>query len=184
MTAIEAAAAARSRAVAGICPSTEANLGDGIFDMPGWRDAGGVWGVGSDSHACVNAAEELMLLEYSQRLKLQQRNVLAEPHSAQTGTALWQAAVIGGAQAAGRPVAGIAPGQQADFIALDPDHLALAGLPVDSLVSAHLFASHRTSAVHSVWTAGVPRVVASRHTLHDEAARNFIAARAALLEQA
>src|SRR5260370_7406543 len=68
--------------------TTEANLGDGIFDMPQWLGHGGAWGVGSDSHACVNAAEELLMLEYSQRLSLRQRNVLAgsDPH---VGTPLW-----------------------------------------------------------------------------------------------
>ena len=68
MDADEYRRAAASGAVAGLCPTTEANLGDGIFDLPAWRAAGGAWGVGSDSHVCVNAAEELMLLEYGQRL--------------------------------------------------------------------------------------------------------------------
>jgi formimidoylglutamate deiminase len=77
MTPEEYAGAARSAAVAGICPTTEANLGDGIFDMPAWLRHGGRWGIGSDSHATVNAAEELLMLEYSQRLNLRQRNVLA-----------------------------------------------------------------------------------------------------------
>ncbi|MDB5732711.1 MAG: formiminoglutamate deiminase, partial [Variovorax sp.] len=74
----EYARAARSGAVAGLCPSTEANLGDGLFDFSVWRGHGGAWGIGSDSHACVNAAEELMLLEYGQRLATRQRNVGAE----------------------------------------------------------------------------------------------------------
>ncbi|WP_047473488.1 amidohydrolase family protein, partial [Delftia sp. ZNC0008] len=95
MTPGEYAGAARSGAVAGICPTTEANLGDGICDMPQWLGHGGAWGVGSDSHACVNAAEELLMLEYSQRLSLRQRNVLAGPDP-QVGTALWTAAVQGG----------------------------------------------------------------------------------------
>ena len=85
MTAAEYAAAARTGAVAGLCPSTEANLGDGIFDMPQWLQHGGAWGVGSDSHACVNAAEELMLLEYGQRLHLRQRNVLATSAHTEAG---------------------------------------------------------------------------------------------------
>ena len=102
LSAQEIARAAATGAVAGICPSTEANLGDGIFDMPAWRSAGGRWGLGSDSHATVNAAEELMLLEYSQRLQTRQRNVLATAQQRQTATAMTLAAVAGGAQASGR----------------------------------------------------------------------------------
>ena len=78
MDADEYRRAAASGAVAGLCPTTEANLGDGIFDFSAWRAAGGRWGIGSDSHACVNAAEELLMLEYSQRLATRQRNVGAD----------------------------------------------------------------------------------------------------------
>ncbi len=181
MTPEEYAAAARTGAVAGICPTTEANLGDGIFDMPLWLQHGGRWGVGSDSHACVNVAEELLMLEYSQRLSLRQRNVLASSGQPQVGTALWLAAVQGGAQAAGRAVAGIAEGQQADFAVLDPRHVALAGLPAEAMLSAHVFASSRGTALHGVWTGGVQRVAAGRHALHERAAQEFVAARAAII---
>lgn len=173
----EYARAAQSGAVAGLCPTTEANLGDGIFDVPQWLQHGGAWGVGSDSHACVNAAQELMLLEYGQRLQLRQRNVLANSAHAQVATALTQQAVRGGAQAAGRSVAGLAVGQQADMLALDAQHVALAGLDAERMLAAHVFASHRTSALHSLWVGGVPRVVAGRHALHDAAACAFVAAR-------
>jgi formimidoylglutamate deiminase len=181
MTLDEYAGAARTGAVAGICPTTEANLGDGIFDMPLWQGQGGAWGVGSDSHACVNAAEELLMLEYSQRLQRRQRNVLAAPDLPQVGTAMWLAAVQGGAQASGRAVAGLAVGQQADFVALDAQHVALAGLPVEAMPSAHVFGSHRTSALHSLWVGGQCRVAAGRHALHERAAQAFVAARAATM---
>ena len=181
MTPEEYAGAARTGAVAGICPTTEANLGDGIFDMPLWQRHGGAWGVGSDSHASVNAAEELLMLEYSQRLSLRQRNVLAAAGQPQVGTAMWQAAVQGGAQASGRSVAGLAVGQQADFAVLDAGHVALAGLPVEAMLSAHVFGSHRTSALHSLWVGGTQRVAAGRHALHDSAAQAFVAARAATI---
>lgn len=181
MTPQEYADAARAGAVAGICPTTEANLGDGIFDMPRWLGHGGVWGVGSDSHACVNAAEELLALEYSQRLSLRQRNVLAGAAQPQVGTALWLASVQGGAQAAGRSIGGLAVGQQADFAVLDPAHIALAGLPVESLLSAHVFGSHRTSALRDLWVGGVQRVAAGRHALHESAAAAFVQARAATI---
>lgn len=180
----EYAAAAAAGAVAGLCPTTEANLGDGLFDMPLWLQHGGRWGLGSDSHACVNAAEELMLLEYGQRLQLRQRNVLASRAHAQVATATTLQAVQGGAQAAGRAVAGLAVGQQADMLALDAQHVALAGLDAERMLAAHVFASQRGSALHSLWVGGVPRVVAGRHALHGTAARAFVAARQALLAAA
>ena len=176
--------AAASGAVAGICPSTEANLGDGIFDMPAWQSAGGRWGLGSDSHATVSAAEELMVLEYSQRLQTGQRNVLATAGQPDTATAMLLAAVAGGAQAAGRPVAGLAVGQQADFVTLDARHLALDGLNGPDALSAHVFASHRTSAVQAVWVGGEQRISAGRHGLHGAAAQAFVAARRQILNPA
>jgi formimidoylglutamate deiminase len=184
MTPEESSRAAGSGAVAGLCPTTEANLGDGIFDVPGWLAAGGSWGVGSDSHACVNAAEELMVLEYGQRLLLRQRNVLANPAHSQVATAMTLQAVAGGARAAGRAVDGLAPGQQADFVILDPGHVALDGLPAADMLSAHVFASHRTSAIADVWVAGHRQVAAGRHALHEEAASRFVAARSHIITQA
>ncbi|SFO62605.1 formimidoylglutamate deiminase [Variovorax sp. PDC80] len=173
---------ARSGAVAGLCPTTEANLGDGLFDFAAWRQHGGAWGLGSDSHACVDAAEELLMLEYGQRLRTRQRNVgatAAQPHVA---TALTLQAVQGGAQAAGRAIGGLATGQQADFVVLDAQQLALQGLSAPDMLSAHVFASHRTSAIDAVWVAGRPRVAAGRHALHTEAASAFVAARTQLLQ--
>ncbi len=181
MTPAEAGAAARTGAVAGLCPTTEANLGDGIFDMAAWRAGAGRWGIGSDSHAVVNAAEELMLLEYSQRFALRQRNVLAQVDQPHVATAMTLAAVAGGAQAAGRPVGGLARGQQADFVVLDAQALALAGLPAHDMLSAHVFGSHRTSAIGDVWVGGQRRVHGARHALHAQAAQGFIAARRALI---
>ena len=174
-------AAARG-AVAGICPSTEANLGDGLFDMPRWRGAGGAWGLGSDSHACVNAAEELMLLEYGQRLQFRQRNVLASAAHAQVAAATLLQAVAGGAQASGRAAHGLAVGQRADFCILDAQHLALAGLTAPDMLSAHVFASHRTSALDAVWVGGQQRTRQGRHPLHNVAATAFTAARSQLIK--
>ncbi len=183
MDAEEYRRAARSGAVAGLCPTTEANLGDGIFDLPAWRAAGGVWGVGSDSHICVNAAEELLMLEYSQRLGTRQRNVIADAAQPHVATAMTLAAVRGGAQAAGRAVGGFAVGQQADFVVLDGTHTALAGLPAPDMLSSHVFASHRTSAIAEVWAAGHRRVgPAGRHDLHHSAAAGLVAARRQLLD--
>ena len=175
--------AAASGAVAGLCPSTEANLGDGIFDLSAWRAAGGVWGVGSDSHVCVNAAEELMLLEYSQRLATRQRNVTADVAQPQVATAMGLAAVRGGAQAAGRPIAGLAVGQQADFVVLDAAHASLAGLAAPEMLAGHVFASHRSSAVQSVYVGGRAVVRDGQHGQRRLAIDGFVAARRQLLQE-
>jgi formimidoylglutamate deiminase len=172
---------AQSRAVAGLCPSTEANLGDGLFDFTAWRDNGGAWGIGSDSHACVNAAEELLLLEYGQRLVTRQRNVGADAAHSHVATALTLGAVQGGAQAAGRSTAGLRVGQQADFVVLDAQHLALQGLSAPDMLSSHVFASHRSSAIDAVWVGGRQRVAGGRHALHSQAVAGFVAARTQLL---
>jgi formimidoylglutamate deiminase len=184
MTPEESMRAARTGAVAGLCPSTEANLGDGIFDAASWLQGGGRWGVGSDSHACVNAAEELMLLEYSQRLATRQRNVLASIDQPSVATAMMLAAVAGGAQASARPVAGMAVGQQADFMELDAQHLLVRDLPSpEAMLSAHVFASHRQSALLRVWVRGRLRVQSGRHDLHDSALRGGVSARQQLLKK-
>ena len=184
MTPEESIRAARTDAVAGLCPSTEANLGDGIFDAASWLQGGGRWGVGSDSHACVNAAEELMLLEYSQRLATRQRNVLASTEQPSVATAMTLAAVAGGAQASARPVSGLAVGQQADMVALDAPHSLLRDLPSpEAMLSAHVFASHRQSALQQVWVAGRVQVQSGRHVLHDTALNGLVAARQQLLEK-
>ena len=183
MDANEYRRAAQSGAVAGLCPSTEANLGDGIFDMAQWRAAGGRWGVGSDSHATVNAAEELLLLEYSQRLATRQRNVLASGEHAYVATAMTLAAAAGGAQASARAVAGLAVGQQADLVVLDAAHPLLQGLPTpDAMLSAHVFASHRQSAIAELWVGGQARVRHGLHALSASARAEFVSARRQLLE--
>ncbi|MBU1358145.1 MAG: formimidoylglutamate deiminase [Gammaproteobacteria bacterium] len=174
--------AAATGAVAGLCPTTEANLGDGLFDLARWRDGDGVWGVGSDSHICVNAAEELMLLEYGQRLSTRQRNVTADAAQPQVATAMTLAAVLGGARASGRLIGGLAPGQRADFVVLDASRPALAGLGAADMLSSHVFASHRTSAIDAVWVGGRPVVERGTHPIHSTAAAGFVAARTRLLD--
>ena len=199
MTPDESRRAARSGAVAGLCPSTEANLGDGIFDMAPWREGQGAWGVGSDSHACVNAAQELELLEYSQRWLRRQRNVLADPVRVHVAEAMMQAAVVGGAQAAGRltPTArgpgaaavdqpattGLQVGAPADAVVLDAHDALLGGLGPQDMLSAHVFASHRQSAIAQVWAGGVLRATGGRHLSHEGDAARFVEARRALLDR-
>lgn len=144
-----------------ICPSTEANLGDGVFDLPGWTaggergEGGGRWSIGSDSHVTRSWIEELRLLEYSQRLVLRQRNVAAQCAGQESSAAaLFNGALAGGSQAAGLPLAGIAPGQRADFMVVDTDAPALAGIPADHLLDALVFSSPQPR-MQSVFVGGV-----------------------------
>jgi formimidoylglutamate deiminase len=140
MTPDETAALARTGAVAGLCPTTEANLGDGLFPLAAYLDAGGRLGIGSDSHISVSPIAELRWLEYGQRLVTQSRNVAASQAERSTGARLYRAALAGGAQALGRPVGAIAPGQRADFIVLDDQHPLLYGRSGDLLLDALVFA--------------------------------------------
>jgi formimidoylglutamate deiminase len=129
-----------------LCPSTEANLGDGVFDLPTWQSAGGTWSLGSDSHVTRSWTEELRLLEYSQRFVLRKRNVAARAAGAEsTAATLLQSAIAGGTAAAGLPLAGIAVGQRADFAVLATDAPALAGVPATHLLDALVFSSPSTS---------------------------------------
>ena len=148
---------AESGSVIGLCPTTEANLGDGIFDFRQLQRHRGRWGIGSDSHIAVNAAEELLQLEYSQRLMHQQRNVCCDDNEPDVASFLYRQALQGGAQASGRNIYGIQPGQCADFVELDAEHPALAGINASGVLAAHIFASSRQSAVKRVWTRGTLR---------------------------
>jgi formimidoylglutamate deiminase len=170
MTPAETAALARTGAVAGLCPITEANLGDGIFDAPGWLEAGGAFGVGTDSNVRISLAEELRLLEYSQRLQHKARAVMADTRS--TGRLLWDGAATGGAQAGGRQAGAIAVGTWADLLALDTRDLRLEGLQGDTLLDAFLFAG-RDGLVTDLWSAGRPIVRDGRHIARDAVAARF-----------
>lgn len=172
----ERAGIADRGAVAGLCPTTEANLGDGLFDLPAY---GGAWGIGSDSHASVDAAEELRLLEYGQRLVRGERNVAASAAVPQVAETLWRAAVAGGAQASGRPVAGLAVGQQADFLVLG--ETSLEGLTPAQQLATLVFAPRRRELLREVWSAGACRVRAGWHDAGPLALPRFIAARRGLL---
>ena len=127
MDSSEARAVAMSGAVAGLCPSTEANLGDGLFPADAYIAAGGRYGVGSDSHVSVSPSAELRLLEYGQRLRHRGRNRLASGPACSTGGTLYRAALQGGAQALDRPAGAIAVGMKADLIMLDSEEPMFAG---------------------------------------------------------
>jgi formimidoylglutamate deiminase len=135
----EIASIARSGVVAGLCPTTEANLGDGIFPLEPFLAQGGRFGIGSDSHISQSAIEELRWLEYGQRLAQQRRNIAVSGKQRHVGDFLWQSALQGGAQASGRAVGALAPGKRADFIVLDDDHPNLDGLHDSEVLGSLVF---------------------------------------------
>ncbi len=133
---------ARSGAHIVLCPSTEANLGDGIFDYPAYAAQGGAWSIGSDSHVSRAWVEELRLLEYSQRLQRRQRNIAAGWGASPSSAAnLFEAALAGGVAACGQPLAGIAVGQRADWLVLDARSGPLCGIPPEMTLDAAVFSS-------------------------------------------
>ena len=168
-----------SRAVAGLCPITEANLGDGLFPMQAFARAGGRFGVGSDSNVLIDAAEELRLLEYGQRLQLRGRNVLAPGDGQSTGRWLYEQSLRGAAQALG-VATGLQAGAPADLVELDPDHPALIARDGDALLDSWVFAA-RNGAVRSVWRQGRQLVRDGRHPQREAVAARFAAALRPLL---
>ncbi len=136
----ELAGAKASGATVVLCPSTEANLGDGVFDLPTNLQLGASMAIGSDSHVTRGLSEELRLLEYSQRLTRRQRNV-ASMGQGSSAAALFQAAVTGGSTCACANLGGLAVGQRADFVTLNPQAPALLGMPNDHLLDAWIFSS-------------------------------------------
>ena len=171
MTPAETAALARTGAVAGLCPITEGNLGDGIFNGPDWLAAGGAFGVGSDSNVLISMPEELRTLEYSQRFNHKARAVMADA-TRSTGRLLWDGATAGGAKAGGRATGAIATGQWADLLAIDTNDLRLEGLKGDTLLDAFLFAG-RDGLVTDLWSAGRHIVQGGRHIARDATASRF-----------
>lgn len=161
----ETAALAQTGAVAGLCPITEASLGDGIFDGVRWLDSGGALAVGSDSNIRIALSEELRQLEYSQRLRDRGRAVLAAPGGS-TGRRLYEAAATGGAQAMGRKAGRIAPGKLADLVALDGSAADLTGRRGDALLDTWIFARD-DRLVREVWAAGRHMVRGGRHVARD-----------------
>jgi formimidoylglutamate deiminase len=156
---------ARSKAVAGLCPITEANLGDGVFDTTRFLAADGRFGVGSDSLVRISVAEELRALEYAQRLKHRSRNALGE-EGRSTGRRLHDLACAGGAQALGRAIGAIAPGRRADIVVLDRDHPSLAAAQGDVILDAWIFSADNT-ALSDVICGGAHLVSGGRHRAHD-----------------
>ncbi len=148
-------AVARAGAGVVICPSTEADLGDGLADLPGWLAREASMAIGSDSQVCRHWPHELRLLEWGQRLALRRRNIAAAPERGQDSTAarLFDRLLAGGAAAAGFDTWGLVPGARADLIVLDPDAAGLRGVPSGHLLDALVFATD-VPAISEVWVAG------------------------------
>ncbi len=159
---------ARSGAVAGLCPTTEGNLGDGIFPLLDYRAAGGRYGIGGDSHVSRNPAEELRLLEYLQRVSKHKRNLVTTDEQPSVGTTLWLEAAAGGAQALGRRMGALAPGMRADLVVLDGEHPDLAGRGGEAAANAFVF-SGSDDLVRDVMVGG-RWVVQQKHHAAEEAA--------------
>lgn len=173
MTPDESEALAKSGAIAGLCPITEANLGDGLFPAEVFLAAGGRFGVGSDSNVLIDASEELRLLEYGQRLLHRGRNMLARGEGRSTGADIYAAAVDGGAAALG-VAGGLTVGAPADIVGLDLGHPSLAGKVGDALLDAYVFAAGR-SAIESVWRRGERLVERGRHRHRDGIVARYVA---------
>lgn len=163
---------ARSGAVAGLCLTTEANLGDGIFPAVDFLAQGGRLGIGSDSHVSVNMAEELRWLEYGQRLRDQRRNRLYRSDQPLIGRSLYDAALAGGAQALGQAVGELAVGKRADWLVLDGDDPYIATASDDALLGRWLFAGSQRQ-IRDVMVGGRWVVRDGQHAGELESARAF-----------
>ena len=172
MTEPEVTALAGSSAVAGLCPVTEASLGDGIFAALEFLAAGGRFGIGTDSNVLVGVADELRQLEYGQRLKHRERNVLSGRPGASTGRALFDHALAGGAQALAQTKVGLMPGARADIVTLDTTHPSLARRHGDAAIDGWIFAAGG-DAIDCVWAGGDKVVAGGRHRLNTKAREQF-----------
>lgn len=176
MTPEETEGVARSGAVAGLCPSTEGDLGDGFFDAPRYLAAEGRFGIGGDSHVGVDPFMELRFFEYGQRLKSERRNVLVREIGASLGGVLYRRAAAGGAQALAQPVGTLAVGQRADWVVLNTDDAALAEQTGDGWLDAAIFGPVRRP-VRDVMVGGQWRV---RDGVHPQSAASLVRYRTAL----
>jgi formiminoglutamate deiminase len=166
-TQAEIRAVAASGAVVGLCPLTEASLGDGIFDATSYLAAGGRFGIGSDSNIQIDAAAEMRQLEYGQRLARRARNVLTRRERESTGRCLFDTVLAGGTKALQQPIGALAEGLRANIVVLNQDHPDLALRCGDEWLNAWIFVIGR-AAVKSVLVGGQTVVDGGRHILQRE----------------
>lgn len=172
MTEAETIGLARTGAVAGLCPLTEANLGDGTFAAASWLEQGGAIGVGTDSNVAIGMASELQQLEYSQRLLTGQRNVLATG-SGSSAAAMVSRTLAGGHQAVARVANALAVGSAANIVTLDLSHPALAHRHDDAILDGWIF-GRSGGAIASVYVDGVELVQDGRHVRRGEIERHYL----------
>ncbi|WP_145579551.1 formimidoylglutamate deiminase [Yersinia vastinensis] len=165
---------AQSQAVAGLCPTTEANLGDGIFPAVDYVQRQGRWGIGSDSHVSLDVVEELRWLEYGQRLRDQRRNRLTNEKHSSVADLLYSQALAGGQQACASNIGQLAEGYRADWLVLDGDDPYIAGTESASLLNRWLFAGHK-SQIRDVYVAGKAVIVDRYHPIQQQTAQDFLA---------
>jgi formimidoylglutamate deiminase len=163
---------ASSGSVAGLCITTEANLGDGIFPAVDYIAQGGRLGIGSDSHISVSVAEELRWLEYGQRLRDQKRNRFYRSDQPMIGRSLFDAAVAGGAQALGQPVGALEVGKRADLLVLDGNDPYIATAEGDGILNRWLFAGGDRQ-VRDVFVAGQQVIRGGRHAAEEQTQQAF-----------
>jgi len=168
LTRAERERAAAARACVGLCPTTEANLGDGVFDFADWYARGAPWGIGGDSHVSVSPFEELRALETSQRLALGVRNVAATREQPEVAANLWRGAAAGGGRALGQPIGAIAEGLRADLVVLDRDAADCESLQAASILGLAMFAGN-SGRVRNVLVGGRLVIEDGRHPDEQEA---------------
>ncbi len=171
-----------SGAVAGLCPTTEANLGDGIFPLEQWQSHNGTWGIGSDSQIGLNPFSELRLLEYTARLQKRLRNVYAVDTGDSCGSVLWQSALRGGALASGMPLGRIEKGYRADWVVLDEQGVNLCGREQADLLDTAMF-FEPSQCVRDVYVSGKQVVQNGQHAAAEDAAARFCSVSRELLRK-
>jgi formimidoylglutamate deiminase len=179
----EIAALAASKATVALCPTTEANLGDGLFPLRAWLDAGGRWGIGSDSHISVSPVEELRWLEYGQRLHARRRNIAVQGQRSSTGECLFAGALASAAAATGQGIGGLRAGEsatRADVVVLDEHAPELAGARAEDLLDRWIFSGNR-NVVREVHVGGERVVQDHRHRHRDAVEERYRRTLAALL---
>ncbi len=172
MNPTETSIMANSGCVAGLCPTTEANLGDGFFNASEYLAQKGHWAIGSDSQISIDPVEELRWLEYGMRLQSGSRNVLVSNAFASTGRNLLEGALLGGAQACGRDIGRIATGYRADFVVLDSQHPRLYRRREDELLDSWIF-SGNTNLVLDVYIGGIKVIDDGHHADEDNIENNY-----------
>ncbi|MEE4245056.1 MAG: formimidoylglutamate deiminase [Kangiellaceae bacterium] len=168
----EVQAMAKQQAVVGLCPATEANLGDGLFNMPEFVGHNGLFGIGSDSQISLSSFKELQLLEYGQRLNRQKRNLLATEQLSHVGRYLWQNAAINGSKVLDRKAGAIEVGYKADLVILDPTIPELSFKQNDFIIDTAIFACDENP-VKDVMVAGEWKISGGRHKQQESIINNY-----------